>query len=267
MPLPLSSVQHLPTSLLGKPLSDPRSLTGSVSSQCWRMQWDQKAVVWRPSLDIHPLIAVNRQTEAKFLAALSQTEIAPQLLDTCEAGIFVEFVEGEHFAGDVAQICQLLAKVHQYTVDSPVFDMKARLRHYWQHLEQKTPQSQALYQGFMQAEPPRVIQLGVVHLDAGRHNLIQTPTRLCLIDWEYAAMGCVALDLAMLCRNESVDAQQVAHHYAPFITVSEEKLGQAIEAWLPWCDMLAALWYRLCARYWQSPACIESAEQIESRLR
>ena len=84
-------------------------------------------------------------------------------------------------------------------------------------------------------------------MDIHPGNLLATGEGLRLIDWEYAADGDVALDIAALFRGNGWSAGQQQHFCsttrARAITTSPGCRRR--RRWLPWVDYLMLLWFEV----------------------
>ncbi|HFF9525339.1 TPA: phosphotransferase, partial [Serratia marcescens] len=86
------------------------------------------------------------------------------------------------------------------------------------------------------------------HMDIHPGNLLATGEGLRLIDWEYAADGDVALDIAALFRGNrwAAEAQQrFLQHYARQGYHDVARLQVQVQRWLPWVDYLMLLWFEV----------------------
>ncbi|WP_286876542.1 MULTISPECIES: phosphotransferase, partial [Pantoea] len=94
---------------------------------------------------------------------------------------------------------------------------------------------------------PRPLRLAPLHMDVHPGNVIATPAGLRLIDWEYAADGDVALELAAICAWAPAQAAAWTEEYAARTHMDAAVLARQIARWQPWLQLLMASWYQLRA--------------------
>ncbi len=94
-------------------------------------------------------------------------------------------------------------------------------------------------------------------MDIHPGNLLTTGEELRLIDWEYAADGDIALDIAALFRSNGWSAEQqqrFLQHYAHQGYRDVARLQAQVRRWLPWVDYLMLLWFEV---RWQQSGDVE----------
>ncbi|VEA64998.1 Thiamine kinase [Serratia plymuthica] len=121
---------------------------------------------------------------------------------------------------------------------------------YWQQLDRRrlTPAWLRLHQRFLQTSQPSPLKIAPLHMDIHPGNLIAQGEGVRLIDWEYAADGDIALEIAALFRgnawsvaNQLVFLQHYVHegyHDLPLLSIQ-------VQRWLPWVDYLMLLWFEV----------------------
>ena len=85
-------------------------------------------------------------------------------------------------------------------------------------------------------------------MDIHPGNLIADGDRLRLIDWEYAADGDIALDIAALFRGNAwppADQQRYLQQYVRTGYSDLPLLHAQVQRWLPWVDYLMLLWFEV----------------------
>ncbi len=98
---------------------------------------------------------------------------------------------------------------------------------------------------------PHPLRLAPIHMDVHAGNLIVTTDGLRLIDWEYAADGDVALELAAICAVDPHQQTEWVAAYAQTMQLAPARLQQQIRRWQPWLHLLMASWYQLRAEQTQ----------------
>ncbi|ORM74504.1 hypothetical protein HA44_18870 [Mixta gaviniae] len=95
---------------------------------------------------------------------------------------------------------------------------------------------------------PAPLRLGLLHMDIHPGNLLAQPAGLRLIDWEYAADGDVALELAAIIDGNALNAAQsdeLLAGYARANRLDPAALRRQTARWRPWLRLLMASWYQL----------------------
>jgi thiamine kinase len=98
-------------------------------------------------------------------------------------------------------------------------------------------------------------------MDVHAGNLIADEKGLHLIDWEYAADGDVALELAALCAADPEQASRWLEAYAQAACLSPAALARQVARWQPWLRLLMASWYQLRAEQSGDAALQQLAQQ------
>jgi thiamine kinase len=131
-------------------------------------------------------------------------------------------------------------------------DLHAQLIRYARLIDPKrrSPDWLRLQRGFIRRALPQVLKLAPLHMDVHPGNLLTMADGLKLIDWEYAADGDIALDIAALFRGNNWLAPRqwvFLQHYCR----SEhgyhdiDRLSCQIQRWLPWVDYLMLMWFEV----------------------
>ncbi len=97
--------------------------------------------------------------------------------------------------------------------------------------------------------------------------------RLTVIDWEYAAAGDPSLDLAMTIIANDLDLERAVMDYCrarlqhdDTFVVNTEYWLEAVNAWQPWCEYLALLWYLVGYQVWEDEEYLYQANRLEQKL-
>ncbi|MDZ7278734.1 thiamine kinase [Pantoea eucrina] len=203
-----------------------------------------------------PIPFVDRQREYRVLrkmrgAALGPAPLAwraPWLLQTWLPG---DTLTPTQFTAQRAAVLTLVRKLHQQPLTGYRLHLGPLLLQYWQlckgrHWRWQRQLGRLLAQG----EPPP-LRLAPLHMDIHPGNLIATPDGLRLIDWEYAADGDIALEVAALCAAADGDRAGWIGEYAQRANLNPTKLAQQVRRWQPWLRLLMASWYQLRAEQTQ----------------
>lgn len=86
-------------------------------------------------------------------------------------------------------------------------------------------------------------------MDIHAGNVLETPHGLRLIDWEYAADGDIALELAAMVRSNGWNAVQQHALVQRYVDAGGYRdlvlLQQQVNRWLPWVDYLMLMWFEV----------------------
>ena len=203
-----------------------------------------------------PIPFVDRQREFRVLrkmrgAALGPAPLAwraPWLLQTWLSG---EALTPEQFTEQQEAVLTLVRRLHQQPLTGYRLQLGPLLLRYWQlckrrHWRWQRQLSRLLAQG----EPPP-LRLAPLHMDIHPGNVVATADGLRLIDWEYAADGDIALEVAALCAAVNGEETHWIIGYAQRANLSPTQLLQQVRRWQPWLHLLMASWYQLRAEQTQ----------------
>lgn len=210
-------------------------------------------------------LGVDRRRERKLLRHVAGRHLAPTIIAANQHWLVVNWLEGDvvtdeqfiELSGN-GQLAQLLARVHHLPASGYRLDLRAQLIRYARQIDPKrrSPSWLRLHQDFLRRPQPQPVKLAPLHMDIHSGNLLATSTGLKLIDWEYAADGDIALDIAALfCSHKGLRgdggsvAQQQAflHHYCHNEQGYHDidRLSRQIQQWLPWIDYLMLMWFEV----------------------
>ncbi|MFU2318181.1 phosphotransferase [Rahnella sp. PCH160] len=201
---------------------------------------------------------VERQREHAILRHIERQSLGPCVRLSSPPWLLVEWIAGTPlsnaaFVSAVGQkaLSQSLARLHLLKPSGYPLDLRRQFTRYWQHVDRRrlTPCWLALHQKMMRRKLPVPLKMALLHMDIHAGNLLETETGLRIIDWEYAADGDTALEIAALVRGNGLDP----HHQDTFIREYAKAGGyqdlslfrQQVKRWLPWVDYLMLLWFEV----------------------
>lgn len=255
-----------------------RPLSGGLSNRCWVVELDniqtagRLAAVWRPQAESTEVFGLSRRHEHRILSSLQGEPVAPRSIALLEKGLLVEWVEGEMADSRLPDeaLLELQSAIHCLPVPAWRLDVQDKARHYWQHIPRqfKSGQLRQIVTSFAQLTPQVWFDDTCCHHDLGRYNIICQPDGCNrVIDWEYAAAGDPSLDLALTIAANNLDpAIAVATYCRLQGRADSARWLAAVEAWQPWCDYLAMLWYFVAAGLWQDDECLRQARLLQNKL-
>ncbi|MFH8134150.1 thiamine kinase [Pantoea osteomyelitidis] len=199
-----------------------------------------------------PIPFVNRQREYRILKKLRSSGLAPQPLAVNPHWLLLRWQSGalisaDEFTQRQDEVISLLHGLHQQPLTGYRLSLTPLLQHYWQLCQQRNLRWQRALRRLMREGEPKPLRLAPVHMDVHSGNLLATQQGLRLIDWEYAADGDVALEIAALCAADPVQQSRWTALYAGAARLPLWQLEAQVRRWQPWLRLLMASWYQLRA--------------------
>lgn len=235
------------------------SLVQGLSGESWRIDCGDVQLLARPQTPEKRVLGVNRRREGQVLRRAG-LGIGPKVWLQSTDWLIVEWLAGKS-VDDTAFACltangelaELTARLHNRRLSGYRLDLQQQFIRYWQQIDRQriTPGWLRWQRYFTNGTMPHPLQLAPLHMDIHAGNLLLQAGQLRLIDWEYAADGDIALELAAMFRfNQfSPDTQQrfleqyQAHGYADL-----PRLVLQVQRWSLWVDYLILMW---CEVRWQ----------------
>ncbi|KFK96496.1 MULTISPECIES: thiamine kinase [unclassified Serratia (in: enterobacteria)] len=229
-----------------------QGLTGTS----WLIEGAGICLLARQQMQDKYALGVSRRREGRVLKRCG-AGIGPQIWLQTPGWLIVEWLVGENVKeasflalNESGELATLLAELHQRPLSGYRLNLQQQLADYWQHIDRRriTPAWLRWQRTFMQNSPPQPLKLAPLHMDVHAGNLLVQGERLRLIDWEYAADGDIALELAALFRfNQlsTIDQQHFLHHYAQRGYADRWQLVAQVQRWLPWVDYLMLMWFEV----------------------
>ncbi|WP_240775687.1 phosphotransferase [Nissabacter sp. SGAir0207] len=232
------------------------SPVAGLSGQSWRVETSAGCFLARRQSAAMQRMGVSRRREQRMLRAQAAGETGPQPLGYHLGWLWLRWLPGapleaSAFAAGLEPLAALLARVHRQPRGGTPLALKAQLVRQWQQIDRRrlTPRWLRWHRALMRAPLPPTLKCAPLHMDIHASNLIATPSGWRLIDWEYAADGDIACELAALVRGNGwpetclpalVDAYCAQGGYG-----DARRLAAAIGRWLPWIDYLMLMWYEV----------------------
>lgn len=227
-----------------------------LTGESWRIEGEGVQLLARQQSAEKTALGVSRRREARVLRSAGEG-LGPKVLMQNNQWIILEWLSGDvvteaHFTclnqhGDLAR---LVARLHQRPLSGYPLNLHRQFARYWQQLDRRrlTPAWLRLHQRFLQASQPSSLKIAPLHMDIHPGNLIAQGEGVRLIDWEYAADGDIALEIAALFRGNAWSAANQQHflqHYSHESYKDLPLLSAQVQRWLPWVDYLMLLWFEV----------------------
>lgn len=230
-----------------------------LSSASWRIRCGDSVWLARPQTRDGAELGTRRQREYQRLRHMSAHQLAPRPLINRDGWLVVEWLEGHPASAqdfirliDEGALARLLCRLHQLPPCGYRWALPALLAQHWQSMDarRRTPGLLRWHRHFQRRRQPAMLAYAPLHLDVHAANLLLTPTRgPMLIDWEYAADGDIAMELAFLIRGNVLSGAQqqrllqTYQQQRPGFTLTA--LTHSVAQWLPWVDYLILMWFEV----------------------
>ncbi|MDW5499638.1 phosphotransferase [Pseudomonas lundensis] len=227
-----------------------------LTGESWRIEGEGVQLLARQQSTEKSALGVSRRREARVLCRVGKG-VGPQVLAQNNQWIILQWLEGDVVTeaaftqlNECGELAKVMAGLHRQPLTGYSLNLHRQFAHYWQQLDRRrlTPAWLRLHQHFLHRRQPTPLKRAPLHMDIHPGNLIAQGENLRLIDWEYAADGDIALDIAALFRGNvwSPGSQQRFLQYYARIGYRDLPLLTAqVQRWLPWVDYLMLLWFEV----------------------
>ncbi|PKE30577.1 LPS biosynthesis choline kinase [Rahnella sp. AA] len=247
--------QHFPAvKTAGFHLSPVAGLTG----ESWKIVSPAGDMLARHQSSDRRNSGVERQREHAILRHIARQSLGPYVRLRSPPWLLVEWIAGTPlseaaFASAAGQkaVSQSLVKLHQLALSGYPLDLHRQFARYWQYIDRRrlTPHWLALHQKMMRRKLPVPLNMALLHMDIHAGNLLNTEKGMRIIDWEYAADGDTALEIAALIRGNGLDPHQQEAFIREYAEAGGYRdlslLRQQVKRWLPWVDYLMLMWFEV----------------------
>jgi thiamine kinase len=229
----------------------PQAHSGLGGASCLLEQGEHRLVL-RQNHD-RSAAASHFRRQYRALSRLP-ADIVPKPRFFMQGWMAVEYLPGEIASElpDTRTLATMLYHLHRQPRLGWRVMLLPLLERYWQQAspERRTPSWLARLKRLRKAGEPQPLRLTPLHMDVHAGNIVHTPARPRLIDWEYAGDGDVALELAAVWSEDDASRQRLILDYARVAHLDAEMLARQVRRWRPWVLMLMAGWFEM--RFQQS---------------
>ncbi|WP_157954308.1 phosphotransferase [Saccharospirillum mangrovi] len=186
-------------------------------------------------------LGVNRDREQRLLISLADQPWCPTTLSVNERWLLTPWLPGNAPAAgehaDLAWLATALTAVQAVEVPGPALNIAEQIRHLLAYCDDLNP-------AFVSAVEQRCstyqlpTRLTLTHHDWHPGNVKIDGKNWVLLDWEFAALGDPAMDLAAVCSGFALSAEQ-GGKLADVMDIEADRLHQA-QAMM---SALATVWY------------------------
>nr|WP_255557325.1 phosphotransferase [Sodalis sp. dw_96] len=235
-----------------------------LTGENWRIRAAELDWLARQATPHKRMLGADNKREYRILRQLFASGLSPRPVALIPLGLVVDWTAGESLSAEQWHDCLLngalarrLGQLHRLPRYGYPLTLHRRYETYWQFTDpgRRSPAWLRLHQRFMARKTPRPLKVVPLHMDVHAGNLIRDRQgEIRLIDWEYAADGDFALELAAIFRGNDLSDSQRAVFLDAYLAGTggfplAAVVGQ-ISAWLPWVDYLMLMWYEV--RWYQT---------------
>ena len=189
-----------------------------LTGKSWRIDGVGITLLARQHSAEKRALGVSRRREARVLRRCAPG-LGPWVFAQNNQWLILEWLEGDvvtdtEFAAlnQRGELAAMAAELHRRPLSGYRLDLRRQFRRYWQQLDRRRlTLTGCACSVILRSALPRPLRLAPLHMDIHPGNLLATGEGLRLIDWEYAADGDVALDIAALFRGNGWSAGQQQH--------------------------------------------------------
>ncbi|MEC5341148.1 thiamine kinase [Brenneria populi] len=250
-----------------------------LSSESWRVRAPGFDGLARPQSASARLSGADRQREFRLLRQMAAVGLAPRPLLWEDGWLIVEWAAGRVATGtefaallNNGELARCLARIHQRPRSGYPLALKPLFALYWQRMDprRRSPALLRLHHHFQREAQPKPLAVAPLHLDVHAENLLLTGEKIMLIDWEYAADGDIALEMAFIARANQLDAETQRRFLQSYQRLrpgfSCAGLRRQSERWLPWVDYLVLMWYEIRWRQTRQDKFLRALAPLRRRL-
>ncbi|AKA36984.1 thiamine kinase [Yersinia ruckeri] len=235
------------------------SPVSGLTGESWRIRGDGIQWLAREQSSAKAQLGVYRQREGRILQKMAARGLAPRRVASNREWLLVEWLDGEvlNEAGFIqiaeqGALATLVVKLHQLPRTGYTLNLRRQLECYGEQMaaSRRSANWLRLHRSFLTGSLPKPLKLAPLHMDIHPGNIISTTSGLKLIDWEYAADGDIALELAALFRSNGwqvAQQQRFLQQYCqrPDAYRDTPLLMQQIHNWFTWVDYLMLMWFEV----------------------
>lgn len=217
-------------------------MDGALTNACYHLKSPDQCYALRINRSTGDRFGIDRIREQQILTAIQSHGFAPKVIDSSEHWLLTRWVDGQTPDTDLDtdQLNRLFSAVHQTVLNDTVaaLDVTDQIRRLMANqCRPLSPETTDHIEQLCQTYQMPAEKTLCFH-DWHPGNLILSGDHLTLIDWEYAAPGDRAVDLACLIQGlalSEITAGDLAHQQG----VSESRLSRAMTL----TRLMSELWY------------------------
>lgn len=235
-------------------------LDHALTNACYQLKTPTDRFVLRLNNPDSKRLGIDRPRERALLKAIAGQSFAPDIVEVTEHWLLSRWNPNrpEHLISDSSALLKLMSEVHQCQLSATIPPLLVSDQILHLSDQQQSPLSDQvrirIHSLCEQYRPPQRLSLCFHDWHGG--NLLGTDDRPILIDWEYAAPGDPAIDLACLCQGMKLNRSQ-CRDLARAIDLPDDRWQQAMHL----TRLMSALWYGARFHHPLDPAILNETEQ------
>ncbi|NCB57028.1 MAG: hypothetical protein EOM46_05865 [Gammaproteobacteria bacterium] len=230
--------------------ADVTLLGQGLTNRAYRLQLQGKRYFWRQGIAQPETLFIDRQQERQALSIAEAAGLHPQIHYHSADGQQLVLAwcnepswSPAYFSSSagISLLGQLVARVHTLPARLKALDLADYLQRFINSLPSLPADLRrhvCCLQMMLKALPARPLVL--CHNDINPANLLGT--KPWLIDWEYAAMGDAAFELAVICRAGQFNDSQLRQLVVTYRSAGGDCDAARVMQMLPVVDMVSLLW-------------------------
>lgn len=230
-------------------------LAGGYTNRCWRLDTAEGSYWLRLGCDHPALLGIDRTLELRAHTAAAEAGLAPVIhYARPEQGLLIlDWLNESDWRGrepDLSRLMTRVACLHHINIELPLLDLAAQADHYLQQLTPLAPALAVFVPHFASPALNPAFTPVFCHHDLNAANLLGE--RPWLLDWEYAARGDAAFELAVIADSFELNPEQERALLAAYVAAGGRLDERRFQLRRPWVQWLTALWAAL--QYRRDPA-------------
>ncbi|MFP2769333.1 choline kinase family protein [Oceanisphaera sp. KMM 10153] len=244
-------------------------LTGGYTNRCWRLDTARGAYWLRLGCDNPALLGIDRTLELRAHSAAAEAGLAPVIRFSRPAQglLILDWLAEPDWCGrepDLPLLMSRVARLHKIPVKLPLLDLAAQAHHYQRQLMPLAPELAVFASRFSSPLLNPAFTPVFCHHDLNAANLMGE--RPWLLDWEYAARGDAAFELAVIADSFELNSEQEQALLAAYRDAGGTLDWCRFQVRRPWVQWLTALWAALQYRRDPAPRYLELQRRALGRL-
>ncbi|GHA19317.1 hypothetical protein UN63_07245 [Oceanisphaera arctica] len=244
-------------------------LAGGYTNLCWRLDTARGPYWLRLGCENPSLLGIDRTLELRAHTAAAKAGLAPVIrYARPEQGLLIlDWLDEPDWRGrepDLPLLMRRVARLHKIPIDLPPLDLAAQARHYLRQLTPLAPELAVFVPRFASPVLNPAFTPVFCHHDLNAANLLGE--RPWLLDWEYAARGDAAFELAVIADSFELDPEQERALLAAYGAAGGPLDWRRFQARRLWVQWLTALWAALQYRRNPAPHYLELQHRALARL-
>ncbi len=244
-------------------------LAGGYTNRCWRFDTARSPYWLRLGCENPALLGIDRALELRAHTAAAEAGIAPAIrYARPEQGLLIlDWLDEPDWRGrepDLPLLMRQVARLHKIPIELPPLDLATQAALYLRQLTPLAPELAVFVPCFSSPVLNPAFTPVFCHHDLNAANLLGE--RPWLLDWEYAARGDAAFELAVIADSFELNLEQERALLAAYGAAGGTLDVRRFQARRPWVQWLTALWAALQYRRNPAPHYLELQHRALARL-